>query len=33
VPMADGRWYWRVKRVMPGSFAKLVGRVAAKKLG
>jgi NAD(P)-dependent dehydrogenase (short-subunit alcohol dehydrogenase family) len=27
VPMADGRWLWRVKRVAPGAFTALVGRV------
>ncbi len=28
VPMADGLWFWRVKRVAPGLFAKLAGRTA-----
>jgi NAD(P)-dependent dehydrogenase (short-subunit alcohol dehydrogenase family) len=27
IPMADGRWLWRVKRVAPGAFTALVGRV------
>jgi short-subunit dehydrogenase len=27
VPMADGRWMWRVKRMAPGAFTALVGRV------
>lgn len=27
VPMADGRWLWRVKRMAPGAFTALVGRV------
>ena len=28
VPIADGRWFWRVKRVAPESFRKLAGMVA-----
>ena len=28
VPMADGRWYWRLKRAVPESFAALAGRAA-----
>jgi NAD(P)-dependent dehydrogenase (short-subunit alcohol dehydrogenase family) len=28
VPIADGRWYWRVKRVAPETFRKLAGIVA-----
>ena len=36
VPHADGRWMWRVKRMIPGPFATLAKRVIAsqaKKLG
>jgi NAD(P)-dependent dehydrogenase (short-subunit alcohol dehydrogenase family) len=28
VPMLDGRWFWRAKRLAPSVFARLVGRVA-----
>jgi short-subunit dehydrogenase len=28
VPMADGRWLWRVKRMAPGAYTALAGRVA-----
>ncbi len=27
LPMADGRWMWRVKRVMPGALGKVLGAV------
>ncbi|GAC1541304.1 MAG: SDR family NAD(P)-dependent oxidoreductase [Polyangiales bacterium] len=30
VPMADGRWMWRLKRLSPDAFRKLAGRVAEK---
>ncbi|MEO6572438.1 MAG: hypothetical protein ABIP89_01270, partial [Polyangiaceae bacterium] len=26
VPMADGRWFWRLKRAVPASFAGLAAR-------
>lgn len=32
VPMADGRWLWRIKRAAPQSFAALAGKLAAKQL-
>jgi NAD(P)-dependent dehydrogenase (short-subunit alcohol dehydrogenase family) len=28
VPMGDGRWFWRLKRLAPGSFGKLAGVVS-----
>jgi NAD(P)-dependent dehydrogenase (short-subunit alcohol dehydrogenase family) len=28
VPMADARWLWRLKRLAPGSFSSLVGKVS-----
>ena len=28
VPMADGRWFWRLKRAAPGSYQALVGLIA-----
>jgi len=28
VPMADGRWFWRLKRAAPGSYQALVGIIA-----
>ena len=28
VPMADGRWFWRLKRAAPGSYQALVGFIA-----
>ncbi len=30
VPMADGRWFWRLKRAAPASYRSLVGIVAAR---
>jgi NAD(P)-dependent dehydrogenase (short-subunit alcohol dehydrogenase family) len=33
VPIPDGRWLWRAKRVSPGMFAKLVGRAGRRQLG
>lgn len=32
IPMADGRWFWRLKRVAPGSFARVV-RALSRRLG
>jgi short-subunit dehydrogenase len=32
VPMADGRWAWRLKRVSPEAFAKVAGRVIQRAL-
>jgi len=29
VPMLDARMFWRAKRIMPGAFSKIVGKVAA----
>ena len=31
VPMADGRWLWRLKRLAPASFAALIGKLAARR--
>ena len=28
VPMADGRWFWRLKRASPGSYQSLVGIIS-----
>jgi NAD(P)-dependent dehydrogenase (short-subunit alcohol dehydrogenase family) len=28
VPMSDGRWMWRVKRAIPGSYGKVAGLIA-----
>jgi NAD(P)-dependent dehydrogenase (short-subunit alcohol dehydrogenase family) len=28
IPMADGRWSWRLKRLAPGAFSPLAGMVA-----
>ena len=28
IPMADGRWMWRLKRVSPVGFRNVAGRVA-----
>lgn len=30
VPMADGRWFWRLKRAAPGSYRTLVGILGAR---
>ncbi len=30
VPMADGRWFWRLKRAAPGSYRTLVGFIGAR---
>lgn len=30
VPHADGRWAWRLKRIAPGAFAKIVRRAAGR---
>jgi hypothetical protein len=27
IPMADGRWFWRVKRALPSAFNSVAGRV------
>ena len=32
VPMLDGRFFWSVKRAMPKTFSKLVGRFAMRQL-
>jgi short-subunit dehydrogenase len=32
VPMADGRWLWRLKRAVPGSFGAIVA-TGARALG
>jgi len=32
VPMADGRWFWRVKRAAPQVFTRLAGRVGQRML-
>lgn len=32
IPMADGRWLWRLKRLAPARFSVLVGRLAARRL-
>jgi NAD(P)-dependent dehydrogenase (short-subunit alcohol dehydrogenase family) len=32
VPIPDGRWFWRVKRVAPAMFAKLAGKVGARQV-
>lgn len=31
VPMADGRWLWRLKRLAPGAFPGLMGKLAARR--
>jgi NAD(P)-dependent dehydrogenase (short-subunit alcohol dehydrogenase family) len=28
IPMADGRWFWRLKRLAPRSFRSLAGRIS-----
>jgi NAD(P)-dependent dehydrogenase (short-subunit alcohol dehydrogenase family) len=33
VPMADTRWFWRLKRIAPGSFGKMIGVVGKRILG
>lgn len=32
LPMADGRWLWRLKRLAPALFPTLVGKLAARRL-
>jgi len=32
VPMADGRWLWRLKRLAPARFPVLIGKLAARRL-
>jgi NAD(P)-dependent dehydrogenase (short-subunit alcohol dehydrogenase family) len=32
VPMLDGRVLWRLKRMIPGPFAKLVGKIAKREI-